>query len=322
MQQVVAVVGPTAVGKTAIAVELAQTLGAEIVSCDSMQVYRRMPVLSQAPSHAQRHLIPHHLVECVDPTDLFSVGDYQRLAAATIQAILERGKGAVIVGGTGLYLGALTKGLCKAPPADQGVRQRLWDECRARGSTDLHNRLQGVDATAALRIHPHDVRRIIRALEVYALTGKPLSRWWKEEARQGCADVLVIGVHRDRDALYQRINERVTHMVYEGGAINEARTLLQLPLSKTARQVHGLRLIERYLAGLTSLKETVVEWQQLVRNYARRQLAWFRQTPGLIWVQAQDDERPWQIAERLREVIRRGAAPAVSASRSDVELSV
>lgn len=306
MHRVIAVVGPTAVGKTAIAVELAQSLDAEIVSCDSMQVYRHMRVLTQAPTHAQRALVQHHLLECVEPTQSFSVGYYRKIAAPIINRILERGKRVLLVGGTGLYLKALTEGLCDAPPADTRVRERLWSECHGLGSPLLYDRLRGVDSLAASRIHPNDARRIIRALEVYTLTGRPISSWW----RQASAELLhgqvhVIGIIREREALYHRIAERVLHMVYEEGVINEIRQLLDAALSRTARQVHGLSDIERYLSGAVTLKETIAVWQQRVRHYARRQLTWFRQTPNIHWMDVGDEEPPWESAERILERIRR-----------------
>lgn len=305
MQRIVALVGPTAVGKSAIAVELAQLLGAEILSCDSMQVYRRMAVLTQAPTHAQRAQIQHHLIDCVDPTHAFSVGEFRRMAAPLINHLLERGRRVLLVGGTGLYLKALTQGLCDAPPGDVRIRERLWSECDGVGSRTLYHRLRGVDEVAAARIHPNDARRIIRALEVYALTGRPISSWWRMAAAELLPDhVTVIGLTRERDALYRRINERVLRMVYEEGVINEVRQLLRLPLSRTARQVHGLPDIERYLAGEATLKETIAVWQQRVRHYARRQLVWFRQTPNLHWVELPDEEPPWETAQRLVDLTR------------------
>ncbi|PIQ83385.1 MAG: tRNA (adenosine(37)-N6)-dimethylallyltransferase MiaA, partial [Candidatus Omnitrophica bacterium CG11_big_fil_rev_8_21_14_0_20_63_9] len=269
MQRVFALVGPTAVGKSAVAVELAQLLGAEIVSCDSMQVYRHMRILTQAPTHGQRTQVQHHLIDCIEPTSDFSVGEFRKMAAPIIDQILARGRRALIVGGTGLYLKALTEGLCDAPPADVRVREQLWSECQGVGSETLHNRLQSIDQVAASRIHPNDARRIIRALEVYTLTGKPISSWWRQASAELLhGQVMVIGITRTRAALYERINARLLEMIYEHGVINEVRELLRLPLSRTARQVHGLADIEQYLTGKMSLKDTVAIWQQRVRQYA------------------------------------------------------
>ncbi len=305
MQRVFALIGPTAVGKSAIAVELAQSLGAEIVSCDSMQVYRRMPVLSQAPTHGQRVQVQHHLIDCIEPFQTFSVGEYRKTAGPIINQVLERGKKVLIVGGTGLYLKALTEGLCDAPPADLRVREQLWSECQGHGSVTLYNRLQGIDSVAASQIHPNDARRIIRALEVYTLTGRPISSWWRSASAELLhGQVTVVGLNRERDDLYQRINDRVLQMIYEDGVINEVRQLLRLPLSRTVRQIHGLADIERYLSGRVLLKETIEIWQQRVRNYAKRQLTWFRQTPNVVWVDLPSDEHPWESSARIADLIR------------------
>ena len=309
MQRILALVGATAVGKSAVAVELAQSLGAEIVSCDSMQVYQQMPILTQAPTHGQRSQIQHHVIDCVEPTRSFSVGEYRKTALPVINQILERGKRVLIVGGTGLYLKALTEGLCDAPPADVKVREQLWSECYGAGSATLYARLRGVDEAAASRIHPNDARRIIRALEVYALTGRPISSWWRRASAELLpGQVTIIGMDRDRDELYERINHRLLHMIYEDGVINEVRKLLRMPLSRTVRQVHGLADLEQYLAGTLSLRDAIATWQQRVRNYAKRQLTWFRQTPGLTWINVSEDERPWETAARILELARKHAA--------------
>jgi tRNA dimethylallyltransferase len=306
MQRIVALVGPTAVGKSAVAVELAQALGAEIVSCDSMQVYRQMEILTQAPTHGQRAQVQHHLVDLIEPTQSFSVGEFRRMAGPIINQILQRGKRVLLVGGTGLYLKALTEGLCDAPPADVRVREQLWSECHGVGSATLYDRLRGIDSTAAARIHPNDARRIIRALEVYALTGKPISSWWREaSAELLTGQVVILGLNREREELYQRINNRLLRMVYEEGVINEVRRLLRLPLSRTVRQVHGLADIEQYLVGRINLKDTISVWQQRVRNYARRQLIWFRQTAQIQWLNLPAEEHPWETAGRLLELVRK-----------------
>jgi tRNA dimethylallyltransferase len=171
MQRIIALIGPTAVGKTDVSIELAKRLDAEIVGCDAMQVYRRMPILTQQSGLEQREAVPHHLIDCVEPSEAFSVGRYRRLALEAIAQIHARGKAVLLVGGTGLYLKALTDGLCEAPPADVRVRERLWEAIRQEGSEAFHQRLQRVDPTAAAKVHSHDARRIVRALEVYELTG-------------------------------------------------------------------------------------------------------------------------------------------------------
>jgi tRNA dimethylallyltransferase len=305
--RIIALVGPTAVGKSAVAVDVAEAIGAEIVSCDALQVYRRMQVLTQAPTAAQRVRVAHHLIECIEPTESFNVGCYQRLAAAAIAEILARGRRVLLVGGTGLYLKALLEGLCEAPAADPLVRAQLWRDCRAAGSDGLYERLRAVDAAAAARIHQRDARRIVRALEVYTLTGRPLSVWWRTtRPAVELEAVPVIGLIRERAALYERINQRVRRMVEDDGVLEEARALVSEALSPTARQVHGLTWLARSLTGQVALAEALSAWQQQVRHYAKRQLTWFRRTPGLRWILMPDEEPAETTAQRLVDLLSDG----------------
>jgi len=298
MQRILALVGPTAVGKTAVSIELAKRLDAEIISCDSMQVYRRMPILTQQPTHEQRAAVPHHLIDCVEPTESFSVGCYRTMALETVAAIQRRGKSVLIVGGTGLYLKALTDGLCDAPPADRRIREKLWQGVQREGSEPFHRRLSEVDPEAAAKFHPHDARRLVRALEVYTLTGKPLSSFWNASSAKGGSasggnghtlSITLIGLNRERAELYERINRRVERMIREDGVLDEAKHVLALPSSHTARQVHGLAFLEAYVKGERTLPDTIRLWQQQVRNYARRQLIWFRAEPRIRWVTIESD---------------------------------
>lgn len=297
MSQLIALVGPTAVGKTDVSIALATQLDAEIVGCDSMQVYRRMGLLTQQPTPEQRAEVPHHLIDVIEPTDSFSVGEYRRLALERIEDIHARGKSVLLVGGTGLYLKALTNGLSELPSADHRIREGLAAAAQAEGSPVLHARLEQVDRPAAAKIHPHDTRRIVRALEVYELTGRPLSSFWRWD---GGADeaVTVIGLTREREELDERINRRVERMIREEGVLAEARDVLTLELSRTARQVHGLRFLAAYLNGTHSLDEIIPLWQRQVRQYARRQLVWFRAMPGIRWV-------GWAAGESVESVVRR-----------------
>lgn len=285
MPRVVALIGPTAVGKTEWSLELARRLDAEIVSCDSMQVYRRMAVLTQQPTPVQRAAVPHHLLDCVEPTESFNVGQYRQAAQAAIDGIRRRGKTALIVGGTGLYLRALMDGLCEAPPADEAVRRRLQAAAELEGIPALHARLRQVDPIAAGKIHSNDARRLVRALEVYELTGKPLSSFWAWD-RGRPSPITVLGLARDRAQLYERINRRVERMIRDEDVLGEVRPLLDVPLSQTARQVHGLKYLASYLRGEQPLDEVVPLWQRQVRQYARRQLIWFRADPRIRWMDA------------------------------------
>ena len=317
MRDILALVGPTAVGKTDVSIELAKRLNAEIVGCDSMQVYRGMAALTQQPTLEQRAAVPHHLVDCIEPTETFSAGRYRAMALEAIEAIQCQGRAALLVGGTGLYLKALTHGLCEAPPANSRIRARLWEAVRAEGSEAHHQRLAGIDPAAAAKIHPHDARRVVRALEVYEVTGQPLSRLWRHapggswresETDRGLSDMMVVGLTRPREELYERINRRVERMIQDEAVCGEVRRMRADPrgsaLSLTARKVHGLRFLEAYLTGETSREETIRLWQQQVRHYARRQLTWFRADPRIQWVTSARDESPGMIVDRLLTVLR------------------
>ena len=298
MSKVVALIGPTAVGKTDVAIELALRLGAEIVGCDSMQVYRGMSRLTQQPAAEQQSAVAHHLVDCLEPAEAFSVGQYRRAALDAIRSIQGRGKDALIVGGTGLYLKALTNGLCEAPPADEGVRRELAAVAQARGSAALHEQLQVRDPLAAAKIHPHDTRRLVRALEVYELTGEPLSgRWGRSTAE--ALPMTVIGLTREREELYSRINARVEHMIRDEDVLEEVRRVRGRQMSHTARQVHGLAYLEAYLDGARGLEETITLWQRQVRQYARRQLIWFRAVAEVQCVTITGEEAPEAIVTRI-----------------------
>jgi len=300
MSGLIALIGPTAVGKTDVSIELAKRLEAEIVGCDSMQVYLRMSRLTTQPTREQRAAVPHHLIDCVEPTQTFSVGHYREQALAAIGDIQRRGKSALLVGGTGLYLRAIRRGLCEAPPEDPAVRARLEAHAREQGSVALHVRLRDVDAVAAEKIHPHDARRIVRALEVYEVTGQPLSRLWRWEQGEGMP-MTVIALDRPRAQLHERINRRVVAMIEDEAVLDEAREALRLPLSRTAAQVHGLRYLEPYLRRETTKEHTIMMWQQQVRQYARRQLIWFRAEPQVRWVVIAGEEPVRTTVERILE---------------------
>lgn len=290
MPELIALIGPTAVGKTNVSIELARRLNAEIVGCDSMQVYRGMANLTLQPSAEQQRAVPHHLVNCVEPTDVFNVGHYRRLALEAIRDVQAQGKTVLLVGGTGMYLKALTRGLCDAPPADAQVRQELSAVAAHEGSPVLHERLKTVDPIAAEKIHPNDAQRLVRALEVFTLTGRPLSGWWGRTG--GAMPIRTIGLTRDREELRARIHARVERMLADAAVLQEVRALQDVPLSQTARQVHGLRFIQDYMDGRRGLADTITLWQQQVRQYARRQLMWFRAVPDVEWITLTEGDTP------------------------------
>jgi tRNA dimethylallyltransferase len=273
--------GPTASGKTALALELAGPLNAEIVAMDSMTLYRGMDIGTAKPTVAERSRAPHHLLDVLDPWESASVAWWLERAAVCCGDIEARGRRVLFVGGTPLYLKALLCGLFDGPPADPAVRGRLEAEAAREGTPALHARLLRDDPTSAARLHPNDLRRIVRALEVLELTGRPLGAWqtqWRE--RPETVDDLAprcFCLEIDRENLYKRIDARVEHMV-AAGLLDEARALrtLERPLSREAAQAVGYREAFDYLDGRTSIEEMLARVQTRSRQLAKRQLTWFR----------------------------------------------
>ena len=297
--RILALMGPTAVGKTDVSIELARRLGAEIVGCDSMQVYRRMAILTQQPTAEQRQAVPHHLIDYVDPSEEFSAGRYRRDAGRVIEEIQGRGKVVLIVGGTGLYLKALAEGLGQVPAVEPRIREALWARSREAGSDALYEELARVDPAAAANIHPSNTRRVVRALEVYEATGRPMSSYWTPS--DAPIELTALALTRERTDLYQRIDRRVEQMLTRDGVLDEVRALADADLSTTARQVHGLRFLEAHVRGELGLRELIPRWQQQVRNYAKRQLTWFRAVPGIRWVTAEPRDDVASIVARLAD---------------------
>ncbi|NPV52598.1 MAG: tRNA (adenosine(37)-N6)-dimethylallyltransferase MiaA [Firmicutes bacterium] len=284
----VALAGPTAVGKTELSIELALRMNAEVVSCDSMQIYRYMDIGTAKPSPAERRGVPHHLIDIADPGEAFNVARYQELARRAIDGILARGKLPLLVGGTGLYLRAATTDyLFPVPEANWEVRERLRVQAEEIGVQGLYEELRRVDPVAAGRIHPNDLRRIVRALEVHILTGQPISEL--QEGHEGRVfhynPTVTICLMRNRAALYARINARVDRMI-EMGLVDEVQWLLQRGNKKTltSAQATGYKEITYYLAGLCTLDEAISLIKRNTRRYAKRQITWFKKEPGVTWV--------------------------------------
>jgi tRNA dimethylallyltransferase len=270
--------GPTGSGKTRLSLELARRLGAEIVSMDSMALYRGLDVLSAKPTAEERARVRHHLVDVLDPWQPASVAWWLEQAARACADIRGRGRQVLFVGGTPLYLKALLHGLFDGPGADPAVRRRLEDEAAAQGGAALHARLATVDPEAAARLHPNDVRRLVRALEVWETTGRPISDWQQQWAcpAAGGPD-RCLWLDRPRAELYARIDARVDAMVAEG-LVEEVSRLRQLPrpLGREAAQAVGVHEIGYFLDGKMSLDDAVRQIQQRSRRFAKRQLTWFR----------------------------------------------
>jgi tRNA dimethylallyltransferase len=279
--------GPTASGKTAVGVALARRIGAEVLALDSMTVYRGLDVGTAKPTAAERGGIPHHLLDIVEPWESFSVAAYRDRAGAILAELEARGVPALFVGGTPLYLKALLRGLAPVPPADADLRARLEVEADAEGAESLHRRLAALDPAAAARLHPNDRRRLVRALEVVATTGRPLSAQQTEHDRPA-AGVRVVALARPRPELHRRIDERVISM-FESGFLDEVRRLLALPhpLGTTARQAAGYAEAIDHLEGRLGRDAAIARTQARTRQLAKRQETWFR---GLAEVQ------PWPVA--------------------------
>jgi tRNA dimethylallyltransferase len=294
-KKILIIVGPTAVGKTATALWLAQEFSGEIISCDSMQVYRGFDLGTDKPSPEERKLVPHHLIDFLDPTEQFSAADFAFQALAIAEEIIGRGHLPIVVGGTGLYHRALTAGLFKGPGRDQALRQKLKTEARVFGLEKLYQKLQEVDPEYARKITPKDSIRIIRALEVYYKTGRPISEHFRLTESPLQARGFIpgqIGLKLERKELYRRIEERVDRM-FEKGLVAEVRKLLEMGLPEEATPFKGLgyRQVLRYLKGEISLEEAIRLTKLETRHYAKRQMTWFRKTPGLTWFQPTEKDQ-------------------------------
>jgi tRNA dimethylallyltransferase len=304
----VVILGPTGSGKTALSVALAQRFDGEIVSCDSVAVYCGLEIGSAKPSAAQRELVPHHLLDVVAADAFYTAGDYGRAARGAIAAIVGRGRLPIVTGGTGLYLRALLQGLFPAPRRSSELRERLRCRAEARGSASLHRILKRLDPASALRIHANDLSKVMRAIEVTIAGARPMSEAWKE-GRQALTGyrVLRLGLDPARSQLYDRINTRASAM-FAQGLIEETRALLARYGSQPALDSLGYRQAAQYLAGSHTLEQAIAAASQGHRNYAKRQLTWFRREPGVLWLNGFGDDPVIQTeAENLVAKGRYGA---------------
>jgi tRNA dimethylallyltransferase len=291
--------GPTGSGKSRLALELAPRLGAEVVAMDSMTLYRGMDVGTAKPTAQERARVPHHLLDVLEPWESASVAWWLERAVRAVADIEARGRRALFVGGTALYLKALLHGLFDGPPADLALRRRLEAEANASGREALHGRLKSVDPETAGRLHPNDLRRVVRALEVFELTGRPISEWqtqWREGERETQADSdRCLCLDLPREELYCRIDARVEGMM-AAGLLDEVRRLRELgrPVSREARQALGYKELFDHLDGKTSLADAVREIQTRSRQFAKRQLTWFRHLGGCRMVAPELTFSLWQ----------------------------
>ncbi|TWT37297.1 IPP transferase [Posidoniimonas corsicana] len=293
--------GATAVGKTSVAMELARRLDAEILSLDSMAVYRGMDIGTAKPPAELRRAVPHHLIDVVDPDEEFSVAQYRELSFQAIRAIRDRGRQPLFVGGTPLYLKCLLRGFFDGPPADWDLRNEILTELETVGSEALHARLTQVDPVAASLIHVNDTRRIVRALEVYRSTGEPISHQQMEFEDGVPADQCrVFVLRRDRDEQRERIERRVDQM-FDDGLVEEVQGLIDggKQLGRTARQAVGYCEVIDYLNGKHDLAEAVELIKARTRRFAKRQRTWFRGLGECRFIDIGPDDNPAAIAERI-----------------------
>jgi tRNA dimethylallyltransferase len=304
--KLVIVLGPTGVGKSEVAMDLALQTDGEIINADSQLVYRYMDIGTAKPPAAVRERVRHHLIDFVDPDGEFNAALYRELALTVIKDILERGKKAIMCGGTGLYIRALTLGLFVGPAKDPRVREQLEHEVQERGLNFLYERLQQADPDATHWIHPNDRYRIIRALEVFQLTGKPISHWQKEHSfKESSFETLKIGLNRAREELYALINRRCDEMIKQG-LVDEVKGLLErgYSLELPALQSVGYRQVGDYLKGEASLEEAVSLMKRNSRRLAKRQLTWFRADKEIEWFHPESDKK--KIQEAMKEFFDTG----------------
>lgn len=296
----VAVVGPTGSGKTALSLALAERFTGEIVNCDSVAIYRDFNIGSAIPSAEERARAPHHLFDAIDPNHYMTAGEYARRARQVLDDIQRRGRTPIVVGGTGLYLRALLEGLFPGPERSEELRERLRARQQQRGAEWLHRILQHLDPQAAANIHPNDTPKVVRAIEVCLASREPMSELWKKgrDPLPGFR-ILRLGLNPERNALYTRINERARRM-FDNGLVEETRRLLEKYPGAWALSSLGYKQAAQYLRGEIDLKLAIWAAQQAHRNYAKRQMTWFRREPDVEWIQGFGDEaRVQQEAVRV-----------------------
>lgn len=303
--RVLAVAGPTASGKTWLGVELAKKYGGEVISADSMQIYKGMDIASAKPTKEEMQGIPHHLIGFLDRDITFSAADYVRLAREKISEVLSRGHLPVIVGGTGLYIDSLLENIrFSEGGSDEAYREKLYSEAAAEGNGTLHRRLAEIDPEAAGNIHPNNIVRVVRALEVYHVTGRTFTELKKESrTEERLYDSLIIGLnYHDRQKLYDRINQRVDEMT-AAGLVEEALELYDHGGMKTAANAIGFKEFIPYFRNEESLEVCIDKIKQETRRYAKRQLTWFRKNSGIQWIFLDEFNKKNEILEKSEKCI-------------------
>jgi tRNA dimethylallyltransferase len=314
------ILGPTASGKSALAISLAQQFAGEIVSCDSVAVYRHFEIGTAKPTPKQRAHVPHHLLDVADADEPFTAGDYARQTRAVIAEIAHRRKMPIVVGGTGLYLRALLEGLFPGPQRSEDLRERLRQRAAERGSNYLHRVLIRLDSASASKIHANDTAKLIRAIEVCLASRRRMSELWQERGRDPLRGfrILRIGLNPPREQLYERINLRAQQM-FTDGLVEETQSLLRRYGS--ARNVMaldslGYRQAAQFLRGEFTREQAVSAAQQGHRNYAKRQMTWFRREPEVVWLEGFGDD-PEIVKRAMELVIANRSAVAKRVAKAD-----
>jgi tRNA dimethylallyltransferase len=298
-QKIIVICGPTASGKSNAAMRIATEFKAEIVNADSMQIYRHMDIGTAKPTKADRLKVAHYLIDHVEPDEPFSAAKYREDASEIIEQIGHQGKNVIVCGGSGLYIRVLTKGIFKGPERDSEYRETLESEAFQKGTNILHDRLKAVDPVSAKNIHPNNLVRIIRALEVFHASGRPFSEFHAEHAfTESPYDALMLYMDRPRAKLYERINARTDQMI-ESGLVDEVKTLISLGYNEDLKPMRalGYKEIIEYIHGRLSLSEATELLKKNTRNYAKRQITWFRSVEELNRVSPSD-------IDKMNELIR------------------
>lgn len=302
MEPVIVIVGPTASGKTGLSIELAKTIGGSVISADSMQIYKYMDIGTAKPDEAEKSGITHYLIDEVNPDENFSVAKFSELASGYIEKIITEGKRPIIAGGTGLYINSLIYNINFSETiCDEALREMLKCEALEKGNRFLFEKLQKIDPVAASKIHENDVKRVIRAIEVYTHTQKPISEHEKQSRLEPPPyRYFIFGLDWDREKLYERIERRVDKML-ENGLVEEVKKLVEMGYDKgtTAMQGIGYKEILSYLKGEHSLEETVYILKRDTRHYAKRQLTWFRRIKEIKWLNVDENSDFTKLSKNI-----------------------
>lgn len=303
-EKLLVIVGPTAVGKTALSIELAKRLNGEIISGDSMQVYRGMDIGTAKITPEEMEGIPHYLIDTHNPDEAFSAAEFQQRATQLIAGMNRRGKLPIIAGGTGLYIqSVIYQYEFSEAKQDEALRTSLEELAEKQGKEVLHQRLQTIDPITANRLHPNDVKRVIRAIEIYELTGTTMAEYQKR-AKQSPYQLCLLGLTMERDRLYERINLRVD-MMMEKGLEREVRALLERGYGKDLVSMQGIGYKEmvEYIEGRLTLADAVELIKKNSRNFAKRQLTWFRSMNEIHWVDAEEQRNGQEFVEKIRSFV-------------------